>query len=339
MTHPLRKCLTVGVATITASAIAFAPSIEPASPPAPAPPQILHVATPAITLTAGVQPLATASVTDILALIAQHYAVPPSAGQPFPAPQFPPVVAPTSIGSSIIAIYNAVEPWVEWGFDVAAYAVGWIPYVGWLSGQIPIFYDFGERIARSITYNIANWLDGNISFGQGLINVGIATVEAFIQLGIDQWNFWLWPLPPLPPIFPGTAVAETTQLTTAAAITEDASSEAQKLNKKVAGEAADVDPSTAADEAAEEDQKKSGADAVKEAKEPKSTTSTLTGTAAQGDVRGLPNETTPGTTKVNNGNKKGDKGPTAEGTSETSASASANDDTGAKRDKKDGTGK
>lgn len=85
----------------------------------------------------------------------QRIAVPPSAGQPFPTPQFPPVVAPTSIGSSIIGVYNAVEPWVRYGSDLAAYAVGWIPYVGWLAPQITIFYNFGERIARSITYNIA----------------------------------------------------------------------------------------------------------------------------------------------------------------------------------------
>ncbi len=148
------SCLTVGVATITAATIAFVPSVEEPAPAA-ARPQVVHVAAPAITLTAGVQPLAAASVTDILALIVQHYVVPPSAGAPFPTPQFPPVVAPTSIGSSIIWVYNAVEPWARWVADVAAYAVGWIPYVGWLAPQIPIFYNFGERIARSITYNIA----------------------------------------------------------------------------------------------------------------------------------------------------------------------------------------
>lgn len=54
----------------------------------------------------------------------RRIAVPPSAGQPVPTPQFPPVVAPTSIGSSIKNVYNAVEPWVQWGFDLAAYAVG-----------------------------------------------------------------------------------------------------------------------------------------------------------------------------------------------------------------------
>jgi len=354
--NSFRSYLTVGVATITAATIAFVPSVkEPA--PAAARQQVVHVAAPSITLTAGVQPLAAASVTDILALIVQHYVVPPSAGQPFPTPQFPPVVAPTSIGSSIIWVYNAVEPWAQWLADVAAYAVGWIPYVGWLAPQIPIFYNFGERIARSITYNIANWLDGNISFGQGLINVGVDTVNAFIQLGIDQWNFWLWPLPPLPPIFPGATASATAELTMTAAVTEDATvtedalSDPPKLNKNgrgaeadVVGEEADADADAStvvADEATEESQMKSEVEAVKEPKEPKTTTSSSE-VAAQSEVRGAPHEKTTESVKVNNGGKtgkKGEAGQTAEATSGASASAATNDDSGTKRGKKDGTGK
>jgi hypothetical protein len=269
--------------------------------------------------------------------------VPPSSGAPFPSPQFPPVVAPTSIGSSIIWVYNAVEPWARWIADVAAYAVGWIPYVGWLAPQIPIFYNFGERIARSITYNIAYWLDGNISFTQGLINVGVDTVNAFIQLGIDQWNFWLWPLPPLPPIFPGATASATAELTTTAAVTEDATmtedalSDAPKLNKN--GRGAEVD--VVGEEAAEESQKNSEVEAVKEAKEPKTTTSSSE-VAAQGEVRGVPIEKKTESANVNNGDKtgkKGEEGQTAEATSGASASAATNDDAGARHAKKDATGK
>ena len=75
--------------------------------------------------------------------------------------------------------------------------VGWIPYVGWLAPQIDIFYHFGERIVRSIVFNIAFWLDGNISFAQGLVNVGVDTINAFIYLANDQIDFWLPPLPPI----------------------------------------------------------------------------------------------------------------------------------------------
>jgi hypothetical protein len=327
-----RSCLTAGVAVITTAAVAFGPSIEPARAPTAAAPQIVHVAAPAMTLTAGIQPLAAASLTDVLGFI-DHYVVPPSAGAPFPTPHFPPTVAPTSIGSSLIWIYNAVEPWTRWIADVAAYAVGWIPYVGWLSGQIPIFYNFGERIARSITYNVAYWLDGNISFVQGLSNVAVDTVNAFIQLGIDQWNFWLWPLPPLPPIFPGALAATTAELTTAAAVTEDptvtedATSDVPKLKKKDS-QATDTASEAAAvvtDEATEVGQEP-GVDTPKGPKEPK-TPKVTTRVAAQDDESAATNDAPK---KVPNSEKKADKGSTEKAAPQTDSKGEKKDDTGKK---------
>jgi hypothetical protein len=187
-----------GVAVVAATAITFGPTVNP--PTAAGDPPAVQRTTTLVTLSAQFTPLAIpvdapALLTDWI----QRVIVPPSFGAPVPTPQFPPIVAPTSIGTSIKGIYNAVEPWVQYGFDLAAYAVGWVPYVGWLAPQITIFYHFGERIARSITFNIADWLDGRISFGQGLVNVGVDTFNSFVQLGIDQWNFWLPSLPPLPP--------------------------------------------------------------------------------------------------------------------------------------------
>jgi hypothetical protein len=318
MGHSLHKFLTVGVATITASAIAFAPSNEPAPAPRPAPAQIVHLGSPAITLIAGAQPLAAASVTDILALIAQHYVIPPSASDPFPTPQFPPAATPTSVGSSIIWVYNAVEPWARYVADLAAYAVGWVPYVGWLAPQITIFYNFGERIARSITYNVAYWLDGNISFGQGLANVGVDTVNAFIQLGIDQWNFWLWPLPPLPPIFPGTATVQTAELTTTTVVAESASSDAPKLKKK------DLE---AVDEGTDAGQEPAVV-AVKKPKEPKETKETTASSvdvSGQREVRGAPTEKKASDSSDASIGKKGATG------NKKGASDRNNDDNGKKK--------
>jgi hypothetical protein len=89
-------------------------------PPAAPPPALVQVESPPIRLAAQVQPtVAATSLPGLLVDWLQRIAVPPSAGQPFPTPQFPPVVAPTSIGSSIKSVYNAVEPWVRWDFDVA----------------------------------------------------------------------------------------------------------------------------------------------------------------------------------------------------------------------------
>ena len=79
--------------------------------------------------------------------------------------------------------------WIRWG-------VGWIPFVGWLSPQVTIFYNFGERIVRSLVFNSADWLWGPLPFFEGLGNIAEDSWDALVQLGIDQWNFW--GLPPLP---------------------------------------------------------------------------------------------------------------------------------------------
>jgi len=188
---PATLFFTTGVAVFTAAAIGSASTV---APPRTCPPPRQ------VELSALISPAATPN--DPLSLVTDWVArvvIPPSASQPVPTPQLLPVIAPNSIGSSIKNVYNTVEPWVRYGFDLAAYAVGWVPYVGWLAPQIPIFYNFGERIARSITYNLADFLDGRVTFVQGLINVGVDTFNSFVQLGIDQLNFWLPSLPPLPP--------------------------------------------------------------------------------------------------------------------------------------------
>ena len=153
-----------------------------------------------------VQPLAqTNAIGALLRLDLGRFIIPPSAGQPFPTPQFPgPSPAPTDFAGSIKSTYVAIEPWVHYGFQLAQYAVGWVPYVGWLSPQIDIFYHFGERIVRSVVFNSADWLWGPLPFAVGLGNIARDSWNSLVQLGIDQWNFWLPPLPPLPP-FPFAA--------------------------------------------------------------------------------------------------------------------------------------
>jgi hypothetical protein len=142
------------------------------------------------------------STTAISGLLQQiSRGIVPSLGAPVPTPPNPgPVPTPANANAAVKNIYNAVEPWVQYGFELATYAVGWVPYVGWLAPQIMIFYNFGERIVRSITFNVDDWLLGPLPFVQGLGNVVQDSVDALVQLGIDQWNFWLPPLPPLPPL-------------------------------------------------------------------------------------------------------------------------------------------
>lgn len=198
MTRTVRASVAIGAAAVTVAALTGA-APPPATTPAPA--VASQIATPPMRLAAAAQPLAIADLPNLL----QRLFVPPSADAAFPQPQFPPVVVGNSLGTFIENAYNAVEPWVQWGFEVAEYAVGWIPYVGWLAPQIMIFYNTGEQIARSITFNFADWIDGQISFGQGLVDIGVDTVNAFIYFANAQIAFWLPPLPPIPPIGPFAA--------------------------------------------------------------------------------------------------------------------------------------
>jgi len=229
------KLATVGIALTSVSAINVASTIQDLPRPiaavqltAETPPTVLRIS-PTVALTApngapgpsigtqnlaaAVQPSAQASVVEsLLNLDLGRFIIPPSASRPIPPP--PTIPAPTpnptagGFEDAIINTYRAIEPWVRWGFELAAYAVGWVPWVGWLAPQIMIFYNFGERIVESLVVNSANWLWGPLSFVNAVGNVAIDSWNALVQLGIDQWNFWLPSLPPLPP-FP-LATQETT---------------------------------------------------------------------------------------------------------------------------------
>ncbi|KUI33713.1 hypothetical protein AU197_20650 [Mycobacterium sp. IS-1590] len=197
----------MAVIILAVSAVVIAP-VRPAPPPEPTPTVRLVALAQTTTSTVRTGPsVPDLELPELLVWWLERIVVPPSARAPFPSPNFPNVVGGNSIDSAIKNVYNAIEPWVEWGFDVAAYAVGWIPYVGWLAPQIEIFYNFGERIVQSITFNIADWLGGNISFWDGLVRVAVDTINSFIFLANDQLAFWLPPLPPIPPIGPFAAEA------------------------------------------------------------------------------------------------------------------------------------
>jgi len=214
MTAIGRKLVTAGIALVGVGVIAIAPTVQ--TPPPPAVPAASAVRLAAATAPSVVEPLAqTNAIGALLRLDLGRFIIPPSLGQPFPTPQFPgPSPAPTDFAGSIKSTYVAIEPWVHYGFQLAQYAAGWVPYVGWLSPQIDIFYHFGERIVRSVVFNSADWLWGPLPFAVGLGNIARDSWNSLVQLGIDQWNFWLPPLPPLPP-FPLAARQAQPQLAAA----------------------------------------------------------------------------------------------------------------------------
>jgi hypothetical protein len=225
MSISARSALIAGVATVTASAVLIAPSVEPLPPMKPT--IQLAVSSQALQQHQVLQPQ-----FDPAAFL---IGIPPSLGKPFPTPNPPPPApVPGSIGSSIKQIYISVEPWVDYGFELGAWAFGWLPYIGWLNIHIwPIGYNLGERIARSITFNIADWLDNRISFREGLVNVGADTIDALVIFGFTEvyyWTGWLlgW-LPPLPGIL-STPEQTTLMGSTTKPVDELANSEGELLD-------------------------------------------------------------------------------------------------------------
>ena len=115
----------------------------------------------------------------------------------------PAAVAAASLGDTIKAGYLAIEPWVQYGFNLAAYAAGFVPYVGYLGQQINIFYYLFEPIVQSVLFNTIDWLQGSITFSQELNNLFVATAASINQFIYNEINwlfgYFLPPLPPLPP--------------------------------------------------------------------------------------------------------------------------------------------
>ncbi|ORW55231.1 hypothetical protein AWC21_23290 [Mycolicibacterium peregrinum] len=128
-------------------------------------------------------------------------------------------IAP-NLANTIDQVYGAVEPWVQWGFEVGAYALGWIPWVGgWAGGLLMDAYNFGQSLVASGVYNFTDWLRGDGGIIQNLADFGVDAVLAVAWLGIDVVGTFI-PLPPIPlpprPPLQGPFLASTLAAPTAA---------------------------------------------------------------------------------------------------------------------------
>ncbi|QUR68571.1 PE family protein [Mycobacterium spongiae] len=110
------------------------------------------------------------------------------------------LAASGSIGMAIENLYLAVQPWVEYGFLLASYAVGWLPFGFLLGPQIIFLYDLFQPMVQSALFNTIDWLEGTITFAQGLENFWAATTASINQFINTQINWILSFLPPFPPI-------------------------------------------------------------------------------------------------------------------------------------------
>lgn len=192
-----RPLLLPGTALISAAAVVLAPSTAPeTSWSTSSVPSIELTASAPLDLVDGVSSWLLPALTPVLDTLPAVPAVPDvgdtisilaSATGNFLAP----------VAQAIQSIYTGVEPWVEYGVNLVAWAAGWVPLVGLLAPQINIFYDLGESIVESLLFNTTDFLAGLVSFSDGLSDIASATVQAihtFITAEID------WLLPPLPPI-------------------------------------------------------------------------------------------------------------------------------------------
>lgn len=117
----------------------------------------------------------------------------------------PAAVIPVSWATAIEDFYLGIQPYVEYGFNLAAYLAGWLPYVGILAPQINFLYYLFEPMFQSGLFNTLDFLAGTVTFQQGLSNfwaVTTASVNQFINTEIYWFLSFFPPLPPLPPFFP-----------------------------------------------------------------------------------------------------------------------------------------
>ena len=113
----------------------------------------------------------------------------------------PAALIPPSLANRIETAYLNIEPYVQYGFELLAYVVGWVPWIGILAPQINFLYNLFEPMVQAALFNTLDWLSGAITFSQGVANFWGATTSSinyFIQTEINWIRSFLPPLPPLP---------------------------------------------------------------------------------------------------------------------------------------------
>lgn len=191
MKHSARSAMAAGVSMLAVSAAVIAP-VQPTPTPAPT-----STPAPAVELAAAVQPLQPGKEPPRIPALLQASGLLPTV-VPTALPGAPSVLAvpiAPNLANDIDNLYLAVEPWVQYGFEVATYALAWIPYVGFLSGLIMDGYFFGESIVASAVFNFTDFLRGDGGIVENLVDFGVDVGLAFVWLGIDVVGTFI-PLPP-----------------------------------------------------------------------------------------------------------------------------------------------
>ncbi len=111
-------------------------------------------------------------------------------------------VTTNPISTAIINAYDFAEPWVAYGFELADYALSFVPGLWWIAPAIDLAYFSIEPLVQAGVYSFAYLIDGQVADIGPTLALGVQeAVDNFIFFGI-AWIGSLIPLPPLPPFPP-----------------------------------------------------------------------------------------------------------------------------------------
>jgi hypothetical protein len=179
-----RSYLTVGLSAGLVLAATGAAVVTPTAGPAP-----ITVASPAVQLSAALAPI----LPQIPAIDFNGFGETP--------------------GEWIINAYGVIQPWVEYGVELFAWATEWLPWpIGLLAPQSDIIYSGWQPFAESVVYSFAFLVDGQFDLIPPTLSAGIQTGITNLVQGEIAWILSFFP--PLPPI--GFAAAEAAAATRSA---------------------------------------------------------------------------------------------------------------------------
>lgn len=215
MAMSARTQLSAGIAAVAATAVTLSTTIAAPVLRAPTERVVTASASPthdfAVRLLAAIQHDASTATGGAPAAGTPQLPAAAHSGTAVPTAATPTAATPTAaitfglpgIQNAIINTYNTVMPWVDWGVEVAQWAVGWVPWVGWVGAdQIGIFYfDLIRPLITSGVYNTAFVIGGTEglipAIGNFINDLGY-TINGFIRSEINWALSFLPPLPPLP---------------------------------------------------------------------------------------------------------------------------------------------
>lgn len=183
----VRSLLAAGVSATAVAALTVAP--------APTAATLTGVVSPAVALRAAVEPL----LEPLTTAAATEFAPALCCSNPAAVPQ---AAAVGTAGSVIINAYDALEPWVAYGFELADYALSFVPGLWWIAPAIDLAYFSIEPLVQAGVYSFGYLLDGQFADIGPTLTLGVQeAVNNFVFFGI-AWIGSLIPLPPLPPFPP-----------------------------------------------------------------------------------------------------------------------------------------